>query len=387
MKTIGQSQKRCADLIPVQTQAGFTLIELMISITISLLILAALSAAYVNLARNNNELAKTNIQIENGRSAIQFLQGDIAHGGFWGSYVPQFENLSLKSVPTDVPASVPDPCLEYTLGNWTPAYKNSLLGIAVQSYEAVPSACSGLLTDQQANTDILVVRHAETCVPGENNCEPDVAGKLYFQSALCAAEAASPYVLDTAGFTRTKKNCLTASDKRKFISNIYYIRNFSMTPGDGIPTLMRSQFDLSSAGVLAHQAPIPLIEGIEAFRVEFGIDDKSDAGSQVNYNNPIAWDDPERLINPTNRGDGMPDGAFVRCTAGAPCTAAQLMNVVAVKLHVLARARESTPGYTDPKTSYALGSTTWVPGDTRFKRHVFSTSVRLHNPSGRRETP
>ncbi len=44
-----------------------------------------------------------------------------------------------------------------------------------------------------------------------------------------------------------------------------------MTADDGIPTLVRSEFDLAD-GTLAHQAAVPLIEGIEGFRVEFGID-------------------------------------------------------------------------------------------------------------------
>jgi type IV pilus assembly protein PilW len=87
---------------------------------------------------------------------------------------------------------------------------------------------------------------------------------------------------------------------------------------------------------------------------------------------------------PNNRGDGIPD-EFRRC-ATATCTAADLGNTVAVKLYVLARSREATPGYTDNKT-YALGSATLPAFNDHFKRHVFSTTVRLNNISGRRETP
>jgi type IV pilus assembly protein PilW len=69
-----------------------------------------------------------------------------------------------------------------------------------------------------------------------------------------------------------------------------------------------------------------------------------------------------------------------------PCTTAQLSNTVAVKLYVLARSTQSTPGYTDDKT-YQLGSTTLNAFGDQYKRHVFSTTVRLVNISGRRETP
>jgi len=367
------------------SQAGLTLVELMIAIAIGLLILAALLALFINLTRSNSEMAKTNVQIENGRAAIQLMQKDLVHAGFWGSYVPQFDDLSSTAVPTDVPNAVPDPCLPSTPINWTSAYKTNLLGIPVQSYDAIPAGCTTLLTNQQANTDVLVIRHAETCVPGENNCEADTPGKLYFQSTRCSTESATPYVLGTAGFALHNRDCATVADKRKYISNIYYIRDYAVTAGDGIPTLVLSQFDLISGTPQAGTA-IPLIEGIEGFRVEFGIDSLSDSGAAANYTQAVVWANPVNLTSPTNRGDGAPDGAFVHCSTLAPCTPSQLVNVVAVKLYVIARSRETTPGYTDGKT-YTLGSTTWTPTNTSYKRHLFSTSVRLTNVSGRRETP
>jgi type IV pilus assembly protein PilW len=63
-----------------------------------------------------------------------------------------------------------------------------------------------------------------------------------------------------------------------------------------------------------------------------------------------------------------------------------LENVVAVKLHVLARNLEPTAGHVDAK-SYTLGPLAVAAADDAYKRHVFSTTVRLVNPSSRRETP
>lgn len=404
-------------------QAGFSLVELMVAITLGLLIAVALIALFLNIARANSEMAKTNSQIENGRFTLQLLQLDIAHAGFWGGYVPQFDDHTVADIPADVPTAVPDPCLLYSTP-WTAAHITNLIGIPVQAYSDTPPSGAGCVTDmatnKQPNTDVLVVRHAETCVAGSGgNCEADSANKLYFQSSLSyhlplprpvpepncptgqTADTAA-YTLGTVGFnTLHKKDCTAlVTEKRKFISNIYYIRDYARAVGDGIPTLMLSQFDLGG-GVLAHQTAIPLIEGIEGFRVEFGIDSLSDTGAAVDYTAAINWADPDNLISPTNRGDGTPDGAFVRCPvpaavldttppskhpAAAVCTVAQLTNVVAVKLYVLARAETATLGYTDSKT-YALGSTTLGPYNDGFKRHVFSTTVRLNNISIRRETP
>jgi len=170
------------------------------------------------------------------------------------------------------------------------------------------------------------------------------------------------------------------------MSSIYYVRNYSIAPGDGIPTLMRSQFDLVD-GVLEHQPAVPLIEGIEGFRVELGVDDLSETGDAIDYSSAVAWADPETRTTATNRGDGVPDDEFVDCTTAAPCTADELTNLTAVKFYILARSREPSQGQTDTKT-YALGAaTTLGPFNDAFERHVFVTTVRLPNISGRRITP
>jgi type IV pilus assembly protein PilW len=387
-------------------QAGFSLIELMVAIAIGLVITATLLTLFLNINRTNDEMAKTNSQIENGRFAIQLLQDDISHAGFWDTYVPQFDDLTLAVVPADAPTAVPNPCLAYSTP-WTAVYISNLIAIPVQVYGDTPPSGSGcvtnLATSKKISTDVLLVRHAETCLPGDSNCEADTLGKLYFHSSLSyflpvprpipepncpsgtTADTAA-YELATSLGTLHKKDCTTAvTEKRKFISNIYYIRDYATTAGDGIPTLMLSQFDLA-AGALAHQAAVPLIEGIESFQVELGVDSLSKTGAAVNYASAVTWADPANLKTPTNRGDGVPDGAFVKCTDAVPCTANQLANTVVVKLYVLARADKISPGYTDTKT-YALGSTTLGPYNDGFKRHVFSTTVRLNNIAGRRETP
>jgi len=290
-------------------------------------------------------------------------------------------------VPAKVPTgNAPDPCLPYSAVNWTEDYKRSLLDMPVQAYDAVPASCAGLLTNKKADTDVLVVRHAETCIAGMPNCEADTLGKLYFQSSFCGTQKPSDFDLTTAGFaTMMSKNCTTPSPKRKFISDIYYVRDYAETVGDGIPTLARSRFDLSATG-LAQQPPVPLIEGVEGFRVELGLDTLGKTGAAVNYTQAISWADAAVRSTPTNRGDGSPDGNFVHCSTASPCTADQLINVAAVKLYVVARSIEVSPGHSDTRT-YNLGSATLGPFNDRYKRHAFTTAIRMTNVTGRRETP
>ena len=456
----------------ISYQNGLSLIELMVAITIGLIITAALGALFLGINRTNQEMAKANSQIENGRFAMQLLQADIVHAGFWGDFAPQFDDMSFSTAPGDVPNAMPDPCLSYATP-WTADNITNFIGIPVQTYANVPPSGAGCVTDlstnRKAKTDLLVVRHADTCVPGDVNCEADTTGKLYFQASQCEKEissavkgassstitldehsstvndfykdrsiriisglgagqtrlisaddggtkvatlAPSPnlpwvtepdltsrysfgfgYQLDTSGFgIFHERDCKTVAEKRKFVSNIYYIRDYAKTIGDGIPTLMISEFNLNGA-TLAHQEAVPLIENIEGFKVMLGIDNISESGKNIIvngdptnlYTEPVKWTDSLNLTTAENRGDGIPD-SFISCTDAVPCTFQQLTHVVAVKIYVLARADTVTPGYKDTKT-YTLGNIPFGPFKDGFKRHVFSTTIRVSNVSSRRETP
>ena len=88
-------------------------------------------------------------------------------------------------------------------------------------------------------------------------------------------------------------------------------------------------------------------------------------------------------IDDTN-SDGSPDTYKTAADA-------DWKNVMAVRVHLLARNNEPTAGNDDSKT-YNLGlgaASTVVPAGTLrlFKRHAYSQLVRVINPSGRREMP
>ena len=234
--------KVCRD---VQSQRvgmlGFSLVELMVSLTIGLIIIGALVALLVNTSRSNRELARANSLIESGSVAIQILEDDVVHAGFWGPYVPSFDDLTLKGAPTDTPTAVPDPCLPYDPADWDDEYQANIIGITVQAYEMpstlVAPSCSDVIEDPVANTDVLIVRHAETCIPGEDTaagtCEAQSADKLYFQASTCTDETPL-YVLGKTGFVLNKRDCADDADVRRFVSHIYYVRDYAVTAGDGI---------------------------------------------------------------------------------------------------------------------------------------------------------
>lgn len=337
--------------------SGFSLIELMISITLGLLIMAGVLALYLDLTKSNAELAKMNRQVENGRFTLQLLQQELWHAGFWDAYVPAFPSVT-------PPTAIPNPCVGFS--GWDAAYISNMLSIPVQGYAAgvsLPNECSGIVTNRQSNSDALVIRYAATCAAGVGSCESYNANKLYLQMQSCGdtghfnytLTAATAPVLDASGTTTVyKKNCTTPADKRKLIISIFYVRNHSVSSNDGIPTLMRADFDLSGGDVVMQSAQ-PLIEGIQSIQFEYGRDTDEDGSADV----------------------------FDDCSS---CTAFDWANVVAVQVHVLARNLETSSGYAEDKT-YRLGSTILGPFNDGYVRHVYTSYIRLVNPSGRREKP
>ena len=106
---------------------------------------------------------------------------------------------------------------------------------------------------------------------------------------------------DTSGFALHKRNCTTSADKRRFLNTAYYIRDYAVSAGDGIPTLMQSSFDLTG-GALIQQDALAMVEGIEAMRFVFGVDNLSDTGAAVDYSQPVQWASALNRNSPTNRG-------------------------------------------------------------------------------------
>lgn len=410
-------------------QAGFSLIELMVALAIGMAILLALIVMLVNVNRNNSEQHMSSHMIENGRFAVQLLANDIGLAGYWGGYVPNFDDLAYTAAPLlsndssgatadakQVPSSFPNPCQAYDVATWNNTYKANLLGLAVQGSNVTSASvvpfCGAVLTSPRPGNDVLVVRHVEPCLAGSGNyeCADTLAAAnpdIYFQTTRCNSEPAAglpAYVMSTnpADFTLHKKDCATVGERRRLASTMYYVKDVSNS-GVITPTLMRSQL-YASGGAATHQPAQALVENVQAFRVEYGIDAKSDTNEDVVPTAAISWTDPLAKNSPKNRGDGIPEGAFIRCTQDAPCTTGQILNAVTVRIYVLVRAENPTTGYNDDKT-YKLGSadtncTNAAEADTsatcapklgpfndKYRRHLFTQTIRLVNVAGRRETP
>lgn len=346
---------------PATRQAGLTLIELMISMAIGLVLLAAITSLIVAQSSNRKELEKSSRQIENGRYASQMLRNDIQLAGFYGQlhFPPTLSTVYTPDPCTTAPAmSAPD----------TESLKNDM-SLAIQGYDSPASSpIATCLPDADFvhGTDILVVRHADTQVPST------ATNDLFIQSAAGSAVLAvgNSNSVGTASSTYP----LFLDDLKTIPApvRLYHVYIYFLSPcnvpaggaadctgpqddsGHPVPTLKR--LTLSASGGTAQWTMEPLVEGIENMQFDYGID---------------------------NTSDGYPDNYVTN-----PGTLTNWSHVMAVRINLLARNVECTTGYRDTKT-YNLGLTTNVlpppsnctNGD--YKRHVFTELVRAINPSGR----
>ena len=358
-------------LRPSRSQRGVSLVELMIAITLGLMVLATLATVFANSSRSRTELDRVSRQIENGRYAIEILGDDLRLAGFYGE-------LSVNETTAPPATSLPDPCVGVptgpdvwgvgppagvaTFGKWRQAM---LFG--VQAYDngnGIPGCVPAL--DVKPGTDVVVVRRASTCEAGVAGCAAAVANRPYIQVSKCSATPtqetatlATLYVLaygtGNPPFALHTTNCVDPAKVRQYIVNIYYI-SVNNGQGQNIPTLTRLEFD----GV--QFTTVPLVEGIEELNVEWGIDNNLDGAPDIYTADPTAY------------------GTFDAWR-----------RVVTAKITLLARNTEPSNNYTDQKT-YTLGLDAANQPITKtyndaYRRHVYTSTVRLVNVADRRDVP
>jgi type IV pilus assembly protein PilW len=331
-------------------QQGFSLVELMIAVTIGLLMLAGLTATFVNSNRTRSEIEKVNRQIENGRYAMDLLTEDLRIAGYFGE---------LDTSRLTAPTTTPNPCLT------TASALKSAVPIIVQGYDNTNTLTC--LSDVKSGTDVIVVRRASTCYVGEPgaSCDARVSGEPYIQVSLCNTQSTNPFDLDTdtTNLTRTALNCSTAAPLRRYRVHIYFVANNDQS-GDGIPTLKRAELGASGFTI------VPLVEGVENLQLEHGIDTDCDGMADV------FQADPENYT------------ATYATSCAAPTTP-NWKNVTAVKINLLARNTEKSFTHTDTRT-YVLGNkadgtaNTVGPFSDNYKRHAYQATIRLNNAAGRR---
>ncbi|WP_213459819.1 PilW family protein [Thiocapsa sp.] len=315
---------------------GFTLLELMIAMTIGVFLLGTLAVVLVNNSRTRYELEQSIGQIQNARYALQVLSDDVANAGFYGeAQVTGIANLS-----DPICSNISDMS---QVSNLTDVIRGRNNITASQRPGCTPDALEGL--------DILAVRRASTCAVDTVGCDAFLAGLPHLQKPGCGAVTTPTIATTRNAFTGTRPPCdatpTQAAPIYRLVNHVYYLRNVTVS-SQSIPTLMRAE--LTGNGYQS----TPIAEGIEHLHFEYGVD-----------TDPIKDGEPNRYRTSNN------------------ITGTDWGNVVSVRVYLIARNLKRTSGYQDTRT-YQLGGASVTPsGEARgFKRQAYSTTIRLNNIAG-----
>ena len=374
-------------------ESGMSLIELMIAIAIGSVLMIGLVASFKSSSDAKRELERSGQLIENGRYATGLLSEDIRLAGYYGAY------FTLDNPPS----ALPDPCIVPNSAANIDAI-TAAMALPIQGYDDTSistTSCDdagGLLPslNVQPGTDILVIRRASTVesYTADEDSLFLVANASYLRLAMAASgtdlttNAWNTFDGQLRGFTPTviagnplssawgpeKNGQKNLPESRKYILHIYFVSRCRFGSGANgvctasepesnmVPTLKRLEFKGNSMQIT------PLVEGIEHFNVEYGVD-----------NIP-----PAKNLMTGYSGDGITD-TYVT----TPAAVEDWQKVVSVKVYLIARTLTETSGYTDQK-SFSYGSAATInvaAANDSFRRNLFTAEVRPTNMAGRREIP
>lgn len=357
---------------PMRKQSGFSLIELMIGITIGMFIVAGMAMMFGNTSKSSAELEKSSRMIENGRYAADLLREDLQQAGYY--------DLTGLYGATDY--SRADPCDTGNLGFATsPAivvptpvfgFNNSWVADYTVGGTTVTGGCATTYTaanmKYRTGTDVLVVRHASTGAPVTPASV--VASTTYLQTSACSSDPLGTPFISAAGtsatFTLKNKSCSGPRHVRPMVSRVYFVATCNVCSGasaDEIPTL--KMLDLQNGAMVT----VALVEGIENMQIEYRLDTDGDGV--------------------VDKFGLKADAIAQECTLASPNVGVCWKNVMAVDVYLLARNTEMTAGFQDTR-SYTMGSTsgdviTISTAEQAFKRHAFTMTVRATNNAIQRE--
>ena len=316
-----------------QRQSGFSVVELMIAMLLSLTLATAIISVFVNNSYSFNQDENIGRMQDDARHALREIAFELSMAGHYADlHIP-------ATVSYDGGLTIGTDCGPTGETNWmyraTEAGTGNNLSImaidnATNAAVIAAHSCFGA-GEVEEGTDVVAIKR--------------VAGA---ESAVLSANGAYLRTNGTVGvlFSGTAPTAppVVVAPPRAdwaFRPSIYYIRQFANVPGDNIPTLCRKALNGAGPSMVTEC----LATGIEDLQIEYGIDTTQNGQPNVYLSSP---------------------------------TLAEMQDVVAARIFLIGRTTEIDPRYTNTKTYSISNAPDFVPNDS-FHRRVFSTSVSIQN--------
>lgn len=314
-------------------QYGFTIVELMIAMVLSLVLGVAIVTIFANNSHSFNQDENVLRMQDDARHALREIAFEISMAGHYADL------LLPGSIARDTSLTLGVDCGPAGAPQWM--YQTQAAGTdqnlsltALDNVTAAEAAANHTCiagNEFRDGTDVVSIKRvagARTAVASAGRVYLRTNGTvgLLFQEP---ASAAPPVVI------------APPMAEWEYRPSIYYIRNFSNAPGDGIPALCKKLL----RGAVPAMTTECIAAGIEDLQVEYGIDLSADGNPNVFLPNP---------------------------------TFAQIQNVVSARIFLLARTTEIDARYQNDKTYAVSNALAYTPADN-FHRRVVSTTVSIQN--------
>ena len=347
---------------------GFSLVELMVALVITLILLAGIGQIYLSSKKSFTIQDTLGHQQENARYAVEIVAQDLRRVSYWGGNADiglisgtETGDVGMGSIVHDNGSCDADNTWGRMLDRPIYGKNNTKSG-----YDCIP--------DDYLKSDILVTRYQAPWEVGSqttpNYCDsnppsdycsdgqpkpPSDCNRLYMRSSLTASGAALGRIFkgkdacDLPNDMDLNASTPPAPSERvaELVSHAYYVGpspSDSKCPSDGavVPSLVRESLNKDGKPEAEEVAT-----GVEKFEVLYGID--TDGNKSV-----------ENYVD-ADSSDIETDWS----------------NVVAVRYWLLTRANCPETGYTNENT-YNLAGVDYKPNDG-YRRQLYTTTVMLRN--------
>ena len=317
--------------------AGFSLIELMVALTIGLVMIAGAGFVFAK-SRDIYRTMETTARLqENARYAMSIIETDVRMANFWGllSYPDLFTNSATASVPFTT--SVGNNC------GSTSAFVTDVAKSVEGTNNIYSLSCTANGSGAAAGTDVLIVRRASTDrIPQTSAGVSAENGRLLVESSRTQAEifqATSSGAIPAAYAQSDPVGQPPLADTRRLIVNAYYISADSSVAA-GYPSLRRKTL-ITGPGFQDEE----IIPGVEDMQVQFGVDVNDDRNADV-------------FVNP----DSVPAGGIV----------------VAARIWLRVRAQDIDVAHVDSQPYVYADRNQAAPND-QVRRLVVMQTIQFRN--------
>jgi type IV pilus assembly protein PilW len=355
-----------------RTHKGFSLIELMVGMVVSVICILAMMSAFAVYEGHKRTTTSANDAMQNGSFSLYELERQVRSAG---SGMINGSSYSLWGCPiqamTNNTAVMPTGTLPAPFASWPSTIR--AVPIFIQSGGATGSDTLGIISGNAAyqafNISVTATSSATSLTVGNNF---GIVVNDYLLAPLtngkCALTQVSAVNTNTTGVTLSATNSATGGAQ-----TAAYVFDMGASPIFSLFGVDTSNNTLVSYNLLqGGTSTTPIADGIVAIKALYGIHDGTTAGQTANY--------IDKWVQPT----GTWDIATLNASSTAAATAAGQIKAIRIAVVAQSRLPERSSDYTGNTTLTLfrdLDATLQysVPTLPQYRYQVYDTTIPVQN--------